>query len=181
MSGKQLDAKNIVNELKGSSVFFQQGNDSSISDSPPNDAPTAPVVSPATSHDAQVASYPSQPLSASQDSFQSHSRPVEANSKEIDSGYPPVQIPVPPATSSSPEPTERPLLPPRTIVGSNEPPNERANGRTKVRHSFDIHSDQLFALRELAVERERVLGHKVLLGDLVQEALDLFISREQRE
>ena len=57
--------------------------------------------------------------------------------------------------------------------------NERFNERTKVRHSFDILSDQLLALRELAVERERTFGRKVLLGDLVQEALDMLISKER--
>jgi len=55
-------------------------------------------------------------------------------------------------------------------------PNVRTNDRTKIRHSFDIFQDQLFALRELAYERERGLVTKVPLGDLVQEALDQYLA-----
>ncbi len=58
---------------------------------------------------------------------------------------------------------------------------ERSNERKKVRHTFDILADQLLALREMVIEREKTFGERVLLGELVQEALDLFITKERNE
>lgn len=71
-------------------------------------------------------------------------------------------------------------------------PNERTNHsiqqqdgpprrRRKERHSFDIFADQLLALKQIAVAREAITGARVLLGDLVQEALDHFIQNETRK
>lgn len=57
--------------------------------------------------------------------------------------------------------------------------SERTNIRRRVRHSFDIYHDQLLSLREIALSRETVFGERVLLGDLVQEALDMFITKER--
>jgi hypothetical protein len=59
------------------------------------------------------------------------------------------------------------------------PSNERSNERRKVRHTFDILADQLLALREIVLEREKTFGRRVLLGELVQEALDMFITKER--
>jgi hypothetical protein len=56
----------------------------------------------------------------------------------------------------------------------------RSSERTKIRHSFDIFSDQLFALRDLAYDRQRGSVKKVPLGDLVQEALDLYLAAQQQ-
>jgi hypothetical protein len=64
-----------------------------------------------------------------------------------------------------------------TVVATNE----RFTERTKIRHTFDILADQLLALREIAVEREKVFGKRALLGELVQEALDLFIAKERNK
>jgi hypothetical protein len=73
----------------------------------------------------------------------------------------------------------------------NAPSNERSNEaaversieatlpRTKVRHTFDIFKDQLAALRKIQVEREALVGKRSLLGDLAQEALDLFITKQR--
>ena len=61
------------------------------------------------------------------------------------------------------------------------PGNERSNERKKVRHTFDILADQLLALREIAIEREKVFGKRVLLGELAQEALDRFIAMERNK
>jgi hypothetical protein len=178
MSGKHLDENSIVNELKSSSLFFHQGTASTVSHTAPKDAPTAPVERPATPQDVQVASsFPSSQVAAAQDPLQSPIRPSDGDSKGTDSITPPPQSPVPAAISPSRETTAGPILPQSTMVGSEERPNERR----KVRHSFDILSDQLFALRELAVERERLFGRKVLLGDLVQEALDMFITKERNQ
>lgn len=50
--------------------------------------------------------------------------------------------------------------------------------RRKVRHSFDIFEDQVLPLKEIQLARQRESGNKCLLGDLVQEALDMFIAEE---
>ena len=66
---------------------------------------------------------------------------------------------------------------------TNQPPNERTIERrferTKVRHTFDILTGQLLNLREIVIAREKTFGKRVLLGDLVQEALDMFIAKER--
>lgn len=59
--------------------------------------------------------------------------------------------------------------------------DERLMERTKIRHTFDILADQLFSLREIALEREKLFGRRVLIGDLVQEALDTFITKERNK
>lgn len=57
--------------------------------------------------------------------------------------------------------------------------NVETNERTRIRHTFDILDDQLLTLREISIERQKMFGRRVLLGELVQEALDLFITRER--
>ncbi len=69
----------------------------------------------------------------------------------------------------------------RSNQRSNERTIERATVRKKVRHTFDVLSDQLLSLREIAVQREATFGRHVLLGDLVQEARDSFIARERNK
>jgi hypothetical protein len=64
-------------------------------------------------------------------------------------------------------------------VSTNEQPLKRSFQRKKLRHTFDIYYDQLLSLRELALSREMLFGERVLLGDLVQEALDMFITKER--
>lgn len=181
MSNKQLNESTIVNELKGSSLFFRQEEGGTVDDAPPKDAPKAPVTAPAAPLDPQAASPTPPQLSAVQDPSQSLTLHPDEAPKGMEAVSPTLQIPVPSTSSSFLPRTEGSAAQQRTMVGSNEYPNERTNGRTKVRHSFDILSDQLFALRQLAVERERLLGRKVLLGDLVQEALDTFITRERNQ
>jgi hypothetical protein len=77
------------------------------------------------------------------------------------------------AKTSSPSGNER----------SNEVPMERrievTLQRTKVRHTFDIFKDQLAALRKIQLEREELFGKRSLLGDLAQEALDMFITKQR--
>jgi hypothetical protein len=67
----------------------------------------------------------------------------------------------------------------RTIERRMERRFERTNERTKVRHTFDILTGQLLNLREIVIAREKTFGNRVLLGDLVQEALDMFIAKER--
>ena len=68
----------------------------------------------------------------------------------------------------------------RTNVRTNKRTNERSSfERVKIRHTFDILKDQLVSLKEIRLERETAFSKKCLLGDLVQEALDMFISKER--
>lgn len=57
--------------------------------------------------------------------------------------------------------------------------NVESNERTRIRHTFDILDDQLLTLREISIERQKMFGRRVLLGELVQEALDMLITRER--
>lgn len=68
----------------------------------------------------------------------------------------------------------------RTNVRTKKRTNERSSfERVKIRHTFDILKDQLVSLKEIRLERETAFSKKCLLGDLVQEALDMFISKER--
>lgn len=74
---------------------------------------------------------------------------------------------------------------PEPVIGTNDgeffSSNERLTERRKIRHTFDILADQLLSLREIAVAREKSFGRRALLGELVQEALDLFIAKERNK
>src|SRR3712207_5628212 len=87
----------------------------------------------------------------------------------------PAREPAPPTTGT----------PAQTTPTANEPPTERTNEpssqRRKVRHTFDIFDDQLLSLKEITIERQRTGGNRVLLGDLVQEALDRFITNARNQ
>jgi hypothetical protein len=61
---------------------------------------------------------------------------------------------------------------------SNQPPILPTTVRQRVRHSFDVFADQILSLRDIALKRELQSGLHARLGDLVQEALDEFITRE---
>jgi hypothetical protein len=78
-----------------------------------------------------------------------------------------------------------------SLPTANEPSNKAPNEtpverrveaslqRTKVRHTFDIFKDQLAALRKIQFERAERFDKRYLLGDLVQEALDMFITKQR--
>ena len=68
----------------------------------------------------------------------------------------------------------------RTNGVTNERTNERALERSRVRHSFDIWQDQLLGLSEIQAERFSRFGRKPKLGELVQEALDAYITKERK-
>jgi len=95
---------------------------------------------------------------------------IESHTKEV--------VAKPTASSIFPQPTREPE---ETNEVTFVPSNERSNERRKVRHTFDILADQLLALRELVIEREKISGERVLLGELVQEALDMFITKERNK
>lgn len=62
---------------------------------------------------------------------------------------------------------------------TNYATSERTNERTRVRHSFDIYHDHLLALTEIQTRRFTTTGRKPKLGELVQEALDAYIGKQQ--
>lgn len=76
---------------------------------------------------------------------------------------------------------------------TNGRPNELVNGRTdgrtkeqpieraKVRHSFDVYKDQLLALNQLQAEAVLATGRKPGISEMVQEALDKYLSRGSRK
>ena len=69
---------------------------------------------------------------------------------------------------------------PRTNGATNERTNERTLERSRVRHSFDIWQDQLLGLSEIQADRFSRTGRKPKLGELVQEALDAYITKERK-
>jgi hypothetical protein len=69
---------------------------------------------------------------------------------------------------------------PRTNGATNERTNERTLERSRVRHSFDIWQDQLLGLSEIQADRFSRTGRKPKLGELVQEALDVYITKERK-
>ena len=71
----------------------------------------------------------------------------------------------------------------QTKQRTNVRTNERYYDRNKIRHTFDIYEDQLLSLRSISLERtnEDHRHEKVLLGDLVQEALDMFITKDRNK
>src|SRR5947207_2106170 len=83
------------------------------------------------------------------------------------------------ATESTKKSTMRAPSEPQKRQRVSERPNVRTNERTKIRHSFDVFQDQYLALRDLAHERQRGSLKKVPLGDLVQEALDLYLGTQR--
>ena len=68
----------------------------------------------------------------------------------------------------------------RTNGSANERTNERPLQRNRVRHSFDIWQDQLLGLSEIQADRFSRTGRKPKLGELVQEALDSYITKERK-
>jgi hypothetical protein len=78
------------------------------------------------------------------------------------------------------QPVHKDVTEPRNEA-TNVPTKQRTFHREKIRHTFDIYDDQLLSLREIAIERQKIFGERVLLGDLVQEALDMLISKERNK
>lgn len=90
-----------------------------------------------------------------------------------------------PETAKSPAVSSFPVKETQSSIRTNEgafvSTVDRSTERKKVRHTFDILADQLLALKEIAVEREKMFGKRTLLGELVQEALDFFITKERNK
>jgi hypothetical protein len=87
-------------------------------------------------------------------------------------------------------------FPPRTVYQNTEAKNERPNVRTndesnvatverkknriKVRHTFDIFADQLFALQSLQLAAVQSSKRKPTLGKMVQQAIDLYLAHHAK-
>jgi hypothetical protein len=68
------------------------------------------------------------------------------------------------------------------FAGFERPRNARRTpGKCRFRglRNALVFSDQLLSLREIVLMREVRSGHRVRLGDVVQEALDAFIAAER--
>jgi hypothetical protein len=152
MSKKVLDIEAIKNELEGASLFFAKPSPTTR---PKLDSPT--IKKPLVLNEAKLS--PEKP-------------PVEViNRKAVKENY------------------ENDKTNERTLQRSNERPLEPTNeqnsvlpyNRMKIRHTFDIYADQLLALREIAIDQEKMFGERVLLGDLAQQALDMLISKEKNK
>jgi hypothetical protein len=72
---------------------------------------------------------------------------------------------------------------PRTPEQAHKRTDERMNKRTPEREikrqSFDIFLDQYFTLLDIRTERKKKLKRDVTLGELAQEAFEMFISFER--
>jgi hypothetical protein len=93
--------------------------------------------------------------------------------------------------------TQQPPSQPETRTASADPSaptpeatpgrgtNERTDGRPApprvIRHSFDIRQDQLLALAEIQAQDFAASGRKPKMGELAQEALDLYITSKRKE
>ncbi len=89
-----------------------------------------------------------------------------------------------PRTQSTLQPTDqstKELTKHIPMEGTKQRSIEVTNERTKIRHTFDILADQLLSLREIALAREKQVKKRILIGDLVQEALDIFITKERNK
>lgn len=70
-------------------------------------------------------------------------------------------------------------LPSPLTVRTDERTNGRTPERTIIRHSFDIRRDQLQALAEIQAQVFASTGRKPKMGELAQEALDLYIADDR--
>jgi hypothetical protein len=161
MSKKKLQIEGIMNELEGASLFFNPSSQSPNSIHQPT--------------------------------------PVSENNQETNLGketIPNSSIESPPSNEKWSDPVKSEPVQglsikqiakndePITEVTNELPPertNERYIKRRKIRHTFDIFADQLMSLREISIEEEKNMGERVLLGELAQQALDMFISKQRNK
>jgi hypothetical protein len=171
MSKKTLDVAAITNELQGASLFFTKPIDSPALDSSNTNQINHEPVSNNSEHTSinpivttQVEPPQTPKLSNEKATEHSNERPSERNDEQ---------------TNDRTEEHKSGRTYDQTIKRTDEQKVERPKRREVVRHSFDIYADQLFALKEIALSREKITGYKVLLGDLAKEALDILIKREK--
>ena len=68
----------------------------------------------------------------------------------------------------------------RSSAGSFAAPKVRRQERTKVRRAYNIFADQAVALEELQLARHKDEGRRPELGELVRDALEIYIRREKK-
>lgn len=199
MSKKTLNVNAITNELEGASLFFSQGNKSPAP--PSNPAPQAQVT-PIADKSEPVVSQPTvqNPIQPSQDpkpSTEITDTQMNDRSNEQSNARTNIQTNNLTDKQTNERTTEQnndrtnKRTFERTNQLTNEQTHDRSNGklaeervvkqqkRIPLRSSFDIYADQLLALKEIALNREKITADKVLLGDLAKEALDLLIAKEK--
>src|SRR6187200_783717 len=129
MSGKQLDENSIVNELKGSSLFFQTKEGSAFPQTAPKDVSTASVVPLPASPQSKTTLHPSSPPPSLQEPSQSPTVPVTLVTA------PAYEFPSMQNSSSAPtvpDATQIPATGDGTMVGLDERRNVRTSERRKV-------------------------------------------------
>ena len=152
MSKKTLNVDALKNELEGASLYF----------SPPS-TPPPPANEPLV--------------------------PTKFTQPHVTKKAPEIKVRLPKVKKVRYKFVEQELENEPTNQLANEPSFERTNqrtnvlpkSRTKIRHTFDIFADQLLSLREIAIEQEKMFGERVLLGELAQQALDMFITKEKNK
>jgi len=100
--------------------------------------------------------------------------PIDSPKIEGYSNHPPGK-----ANKSEPIPKNDPKTNERTEIvfeRTSERPNVRSNERFKIRHTFDIFKDQLQELHSMQLKFVQSGGKKPKLGEMVQEALDLYFE-----
>lgn len=201
---KQLDTSVMENELRSGSAFFRAVPQR-------QDQPEKAQPTPLSTQQKDVALNAAVPSSSPFDNASAIKPPKkEANLdpviplRQAQTEQPP---PSPPLTETPyqmageaarqtdgqpDEPT--PFSPLDRTLPQIEETKERINGRSnertdepynvkrqKIRHTFDIYADQLLSLKEIQLNRARGLEKVYRLGDLVQEALDTFITKERNK
>ena len=74
---------------------------------------------------------------------------------------------------------EKPRTPERVNARTDEQKRKRTPEREIKRQSFNIFLDQYFTLLEIQTERKKKLKKGVTLGELAQEAFEMFIAFER--
>lgn len=172
MSKKQLQVSALVNELEWASSFFASRPSaadhlpSGLTPSPESLEPPSPIA-PDTAIPTQSKNIPVGKVAEPSKKRLN----VRTNESTIPQPIQPTKIRTNDRTDK--QTTER--------TDDRHPRRISIRSREKVRHSFDIFADQLISLRELAIEQEKMFGERVLIGDLVQQAIDMLISKERNQ
>jgi hypothetical protein len=171
MSKKTLNVDAITNELQGSSLFFTKPTHSPAP-LPTDDSQTNPQTISSKSNNEVAKPAEIKPIQTSE-AFESGTENANERSNERSDERTNVQ------TNERSKEQKNDSSIDQTNGRTNERKIERTKKRTTLRHSFDIFADQLLALKEISLNREKITAEKVLLGDLAKEAFDLLISQEK--
>lgn len=199
MSNKQLNEDSILNELKGSSLFFKKEKEE-----PPAVTEKHPVTPPVKAIPAPQDSEPrlgsSVSLSAAQSPVQPPTNPIGETAENLLSPAPAVGSPSaiesnPPspqyeaesrnpgfASENNQEFGKHEGAPDPTRVRPNESAPVRTSVRIKrtiTRYAFEFFQDQLTTLKSFSLE-EQLRGERGSMSQMVREALDAYIAKRKR-